>query len=143
MSMPRYFDYNATTPVDPKVADAIEPFLREHFGNPSSGQALGRRAHEAVELARARVAALICARSGEIVFTGCATEANDLAILGVARALRGRGRHLITTVVVFMFALEAVVQDRVIVTLIEDQDAVVLERGVEFGKCAPSILLGV
>ncbi len=96
MSVPLYLDYNATTPIDPEVADAIDPYLREHFGNPSSSYALGRRSHEAVEQSRARVAALIGARLGEIVFTGCATEANRLAILGVARALRGRGRHLIT-----------------------------------------------
>lgn len=99
MSTPLYLDYNATTPVAPEVADAIEPYLREHFGNPSSSHILGQRAHEAVELARARVAALIGARPGEIVFTCCATEANNLAILGVARSLRGRGRHLITSAV--------------------------------------------
>jgi cysteine desulfurase len=99
MSVPMYFDYNATTPVASEVADAIEPYLRQNFGNPSSSHALGRRAHEAVERARAQVAALIGARPGEIVFTGCATEANNLAILGVARALRGRGRHLITSAV--------------------------------------------
>ncbi|MEA3274065.1 MAG: cysteine desulfurase family protein [Pseudomonadota bacterium] len=99
MNLPLYLDYNATTPVAPEVVDAIDPSLREHFGNPSSSHVLGRRAHEAVELARAQVAALIGARPGEIVFTGCATEANNLAFLGVARALRGRGRHLITSVV--------------------------------------------
>jgi cysteine desulfurase len=99
MSVPLYLDYNATTPIAPEVADAIEPYLRQHFGNPSSSHALGRRAHEAVELARAQVAALIGARPEEIVFTGCATEANNLAILGAARALRGRGRHLITSAV--------------------------------------------
>jgi cysteine desulfurase len=99
MSEPLYLDYNATTPVDPQVANAIEPYLREHFGNPSSGHALGQRARRAVELARNRVAALIGARPGEILFTGCATEANNLAILGAARALRGRRRHLITSAV--------------------------------------------
>ena len=99
MSPPLYLDYNATTPVAPAVVEAIEPYLREHFGNPSSSHVLGRRTHEAVEQARARVASLIGARVGEVVFTGCATEANNLAILGVSRALQARGRHLITSAV--------------------------------------------
>ncbi|MCP4408541.1 MAG: cysteine desulfurase [Gammaproteobacteria bacterium] len=94
-----YLDYNATTPVAPEVADAIEPYLKGHFGNPSSNHIYGRRAHDAVEQARAQVAALIGAQPGEIIFTGCATEANNLAIRGVARALREKGRHLITSAV--------------------------------------------
>lgn len=99
MNKPIYLDYNATTPVDPAVADTIEPYLREHLGNPSSSHVYGRHAHEAVELARSQVASLIGAHEGEIVFTGCATEANNLAIRGVARALRGKGRHIITSAV--------------------------------------------
>ncbi len=99
MTSPHYFDYNATTPVDPEVADAIEPYLRERFGNPSSNHFFGQRAYDGVEQARAQVAALIGAKPREIVFTGCATEANNLALLGVARALKGRGRHLITSAV--------------------------------------------
>jgi len=99
MDRPVYLDYNATTPVDPAVADAIEPYLRAHFGNPSSSHAYGRMAHEAVEEARAQVAALIGAHPEEIVFTGCATEANNLAIRGVARAAGHKGRHLITSAV--------------------------------------------
>jgi len=99
MSRPVYLDYNATTPVDPAVADAIEPYLREHFGNPSSSHVYGQRAHVAVEQARSQVASLIAAQPKEIVFTGCATESNNLAIHGVARALRQKGRHLITCTV--------------------------------------------
>ena len=99
MKTPVYLDYNATTPVAPEVADAIDPFLREHFGNPSSSHVYGRRAHEAVVRAREQVAALIGATPGEIVFTGCATEANNLAILGVARALRTAKRHVVTSAV--------------------------------------------
>jgi cysteine desulfurase len=99
MKTPVYLDYNATTPVAPEVAAAIEPYLREHFGNPSSSHVYGRRAHEAVDRAREHVAALIGAAPGEIVFTGCATEANNLAVLGVARALRTTRRHVITSAV--------------------------------------------
>jgi len=99
MTKPVYLDYNATTPIDPQVADAIVPFLREHFGNPSSAHIYGRQAREAVERARDEVARLIGATAEEIVFTGCATEANNLAIQGVARALRGAKRHLITSAI--------------------------------------------
>ena len=97
MKLPVYLDHNATTPVAPEVADAIEPFLRDEFGNPSSSHAYGRQAHAAVCRARAHVAALIGARESEIVFTGSATEANNLAILGVARALRQVKRHIVTS----------------------------------------------
>jgi len=99
MNSPIYLDYNATTPVDPLVADAIEPYLHQHFGNPSSTHVYGRNAHQAVGRAREQVALLIGAHTDEIVFTGCATEANNLAIRGVARALRDQGRHLITSAV--------------------------------------------
>ena len=99
MTEPVYLDYNATTPIDPRVADAIVPFLREHFGNPSSAHIYGRQAREAVERARDEVARLVGATAEEIVFTGCATEANNLAIQGVARALRGAKRHLITSAI--------------------------------------------
>jgi len=99
MNSPIYLDYNATTPVDPLVADVIEPYLRQHFGNPSSTHVYGRNAHQAVERAREQVAKLIGAQAHEIVFTGCATEANNLAIRGAARALRDKGRHLITSAI--------------------------------------------
>ena len=99
MDSPVYLDYNATTPVAPEVADAITPYLREHFGNASSAHVYGRRAAEAVARARERIAALIGARSDEIVFTGCATEANGLALCGVARALAVRKRHLVISAV--------------------------------------------
>ncbi len=99
MKLPIYLDYNATTPVAPEVANAIEPFLRDCFGNPSSMHAYGRRASEAVETARAHVATLIGASASEIVFTGCATEANNLAIVGVAHAVRDRRRHIITSAI--------------------------------------------
>lgn len=89
MSDPVYLDYNATTPVDPRVLDVMLPWLRQGHGNPSSDHVYGHRARDAVAAARAEVAALIGARAEEIVFTGCATEANNLAILGGARARNG------------------------------------------------------
>lgn len=98
MKLPVYLDYNATTPVAPEVADAMIPYLREHFGNPSSSHVFGQRAKLAVAQSRAHVAALINAKAENIVFTGSATEANNLALLGVARAL-GRPGHLIISAV--------------------------------------------
>ena len=99
MRLPVYLDCNATTPVAPEVTDAIEPFLRAHFGNPSSAHVYGRQAQQAVDQARERVAVLIGAAPAEIVFTGCATEANNLAILGVAKAMRKRRRHIVTSAI--------------------------------------------
>ncbi len=80
---PIYLDYNATTPLDPQVIEAMQPYLREQFGNPSSAHAYGRTAREAVERARSQVAALLGAQPGEIVFTGGGSEASNLAIKGV------------------------------------------------------------
>jgi cysteine desulfurase len=96
---PIYLDYNATTPIAPEVLDAMLPFLRDHFGNPSSSHAYGIVAHDAVERARSQVAGLIGCRPAEIVFTGAGSEANNLAIKGVALARRAQGDHLITSAV--------------------------------------------
>ncbi len=94
---PVYLDYNATTPVDPEVADFMIPFLREHFGNPSSNHWYGTRARKAVEEAREKVAGLLGCRPHEIVFTSGGTESNNLAITGIAHALKDRGNHIITS----------------------------------------------
>lgn len=99
MNAPIYLDYNATTPVAPEVVNAMLPFLREHFGNPSSSHPFGRLAAQAVTAARNHVAALIGAQAHEIVFTGCATEANNLALIGVARALGDTKRHLVVSAI--------------------------------------------
>jgi cysteine desulfurase len=94
---PIYMDYGATTPVDPRVVDAMIPWLREHFGNPASrSHAWGWEAEEAVEKARGQVADLIGADSREIVWTSGATESNNLAIKGAAQFYKSRGKHLIT-----------------------------------------------
>jgi len=92
-----YLDYNATTPCDPRVVEAMLPFFREHFGNPSSLHRLGQAARQAVEKARSVIARSIGARDEEIVFTSGGTESNNLAIRGVAQALRKKGNHLVTS----------------------------------------------
>lgn len=92
-----YLDNQATTPIDPRVRDAMLPLLEKSLvGNPHSEHFVGRRAAIAVEDARAKVAALIGARPQEIVFTSGATEANNIALQGVARSSRRRGNHIIT-----------------------------------------------
>jgi cysteine desulfurase len=93
----RYLDYAATTPVLPEVTDAMVAVLRGDFGNPSSVHSYGRAAREIVEDARDRVASAVGASPAEIVFTGGGTEADNLAIKGAARKLRGNGNHIITT----------------------------------------------
>ena len=97
MPPPIYLDYNATTPVAVEVADAMQPFLRGAFGNPSSSHWFGRHANDAIEDARQHVAKLIGAQSQDIVFTGCATEANNLALRGVAHALENHRRHIVVS----------------------------------------------
>jgi cysteine desulfurase len=103
---PIYLDYNATTPVDPAVVEAMLPYFREDFGNPSSAHALGKKAHDAVEQARRQVADLLNAQPDEIVFTGGGSEASNLALKGVAfarlRGLLGRwatGAHIVISAV--------------------------------------------
>ena len=94
---PIYLDYNATTPLLPEVVDAMLPYLREHFGNPSSRHLYGKRAHDAIERARSDVAALINSHADEIIFTSGGTEANNLAIRGTtARTTR---RRVVTSIV--------------------------------------------
>ena len=94
-----YLDYQATTPLDPRVAEAMRPYLSGVFGNPHSEHVFGWEAAEAVDRAAISVATLIGAAPGEIVFTSGATEANNLAIQGVARSEARRGDHIVTTAI--------------------------------------------
>src|SRR5271170_4683655 len=92
-----YADHNATTPLDPAVLEAMLPYLRDHFGNASSVHTFGREARAAIDDVRVRIAKLLGAQEGEIVFTGGGTEADNMAVFGVARALRKKGRHIVTS----------------------------------------------
>src|SRR6266568_61366 len=97
MKFPIYLDYSATTPVDPRVAQKMIPFLTEQFGNPASrSHAFGWEAEKAVEEAREHVAALLNADPKEIIWTSGATEGNNLAIKGAANFYKGKGKHIVT-----------------------------------------------
>jgi cysteine desulfurase len=108
VATPVYMDNHATTPLDPRVLDAMLPYLTEHFGNASSrSHAFGWRAEEAVDEARARVAALLGASDREILFTSGATESNNLAIKGVAAAQRSKSAHIVTSAIEHKSVLDA------------------------------------
>ena len=94
-----YFDYNATTPLDSAVREAMLPFLSEIWGNPSSVHHVGRRARALLDDVRDRTAEVLGSKPSEIVFTSGGTESNNLAILGAARLLKSKGRHLITSAI--------------------------------------------
>jgi cysteine desulfurase len=104
---PIYLDYNATTPIEPAVLAAMEPYLATHYGNASSGHAYGRTAHAAVHTAREQVAALLGCAPEELVFTAGGTESDNQAIIGVALAHRDRGDHLVTTEIEHPAVLES------------------------------------
>ena len=104
---PIYLDYNATTPVDPRVVEAVLPYLTEHFGNPSSTHHYGQAARQAIREARGEVAHLLGAHTDEIVFTAGGSDADTLAIRGAARANRDRGNHVITQATEHPAVLEA------------------------------------
>lgn len=94
-----YFDYNATTPLDPAVRAVMVPLLSEAWGNPSSVHHLGRKARSLLDDYRDRAAVFLGAKPSEIIFTSGGTESNNLAIFGTARLLQGKGKHLITSAV--------------------------------------------
>ena len=92
-----YLDHNATTPVDPRVLEAMQPYFSEYFGNPSSIHTFGREAKDALDRARGQVAHLLGAKETEVHFTGSGTEADNMAIKGVAHSHRSKGDHLISS----------------------------------------------
>lgn len=94
-----YFDYNATTPLDPQVRQAMLPFLGETWGNPSSVHHVGRRARALLDEARERAAQVLNCKPSELIFTSGGTESVNLAILGAARLLKPKGRHIITSAI--------------------------------------------
>ena len=94
---PIYLDYNATTPIDPEVAETMKPFLDELFGNPSSSHVYGIITKKAVNLARSQVASLIGCSPEEIIFTSGGSESNNYAIKGAAFANKHKGNHIITS----------------------------------------------
>jgi cysteine desulfurase NifS len=94
---PIYLDYNATTPLDPQVAEVMLPYIHEHFGNPSSSHIYGIAAREAVDLARRQLSEMLRCRVDEVIFTSGGTESNNYAIKGVAGAYRDKGNHIITS----------------------------------------------
>ena len=101
-----YLDYNATTPIDTRVADAMLPYLYDHFGNPSSSHAYGIEAKQGVEKARRQVAGMLGCLAEELIFTSGGSESNNLAIKGAALAYRGRGNHIITSAIEHPAVLE-------------------------------------
>lgn len=92
-----YLDHNATTPTNPKVVEAMLPYFGESFGNASSAHSFGREAHEAIAVAREKVAGLIAAEPQNIVFTSGGTESDNLAVKGIAYANEKKGRHIVTS----------------------------------------------
>ncbi|SFM81615.1 cysteine desulfurase family protein [Thermodesulforhabdus norvegica] len=107
---PIYLDYNATTPVDPQVLEAMLPFFKEHFGNPSSGHAYGLEARRAVEKARKQMACLLQCSPDEVIFTSGGTESNNTVLFGVAQALMNKGRHIVTAKIEHPSVLEPCIE---------------------------------
>ncbi|MCY3985940.1 MAG: aminotransferase class V-fold PLP-dependent enzyme, partial [Candidatus Dadabacteria bacterium] len=102
-----YLDYNATTPLDPRVLDEMMPYLVDNYGNPSSIHSPGSVARAAIDCTRERVSDYLGAKPGEIVFTSGGSESNNFAIKGLAFVLSAKGNHLVTTAVEHASCLEA------------------------------------
>jgi cysteine desulfurase len=129
-----YLDYNATTPIDPAVADSMRPFLDNFFGNPSSIHAEGVKAKEAVETSRKQVAKMLNCHTDEIIFTSGGTESNNFAIKGIAFANKNRGNHIITSSIEHPSVIE-------VCRYLEKQGFDVTYLPVdEFGRVDPSVV---
>ncbi len=144
---PIYLDYNATTPLDPAVIEAMQPFWETHFGNPSSGHVYGQRCRSAIEEARRQVAGVIGAKDDEIVFTSGGTESNNHAIRGLVHARRDRGNHIITSAVEHPAVIEVckdLERDGFEVTYVDvDGFGQVEPKDVERAICPATILITV
>jgi cysteine desulfurase len=142
-----YLDYNATTPLDRRVFEAMVPYMNAHWGNPSSPYSFGNQARIAVEKARERVAECLGCKPAEIVFTSCGTESDNLAVRGVANAFLRRGNHIVTTAVEHHAvlntckALEA--EGRRITYLPVGSDGAVRIEDVKRSLCSETILIAV
>ncbi len=144
---PIYLDYNGTTPIDPRVAEEMLPYLKEDFGNPSSAHFYGCRSREAVTRAREQLAALLGCDPGEVVFTSGGTESNNLALFGVAAAGAATGGHLVTSLVEHPAILEpalALLERGYDVTFVEvDGDGRVSAEEVEAALRADTFLVSI
>lgn len=142
-----YLDHNATTPLHPRVLEVMLPFLRERWGNPSSPYRFGSNARTAVEQARRRVAELLGCRPTEVVFCSGGTESDNLALRGVARALRSKGNHIITTAIehpAVLHTTRALEEDGLrVTTLPVSHEGVVEPSSLSASLCDETILVSV
>lgn len=144
---PVYLDYNATTPIDPRVAEAMLPFIHEHFGNPSSSHVFGVTTKNAVEKARRQVAQVLKCEPNEVIFTSGGSESNNYAIKGAAHAYRGKGNHVITSVIEHPAVLEVckyLEEEGFLVTYLPvEGDGIVDVRKVEEAITPQTILITI
>ncbi len=143
-----YLDHAATTPLDPRVYEAMLPYLTEHFGNPSSFHSIGKTVKDAVDQAREQMAHILHTRSDEILFTSGGTESDNLAILGYARKNQDQGKHLITTRIEHHAVLEAMLhlekKEGFEVTYLEtDRDGLISAEQVEAALREDTILVSI
>jgi len=142
-----YLDHNATTPLHPKVFEAMVPYLRQHWGNPSSQYGFGLEARLALQQARQQIAEMLGCQPGELVFCSSGTEADNLALRGAARAHRSRGDHLVTTMIEHHAVLntcQALQQEGFRVTWLPvTPDGVVDREALRQSLDEPTILLSV
>ena len=142
-----YADHSATTPLSETALNAMLPWLREGYGNPSSIYSIGRDAHAALEKARAQVAGMLNAKPSEIIFTGCGSESDNMALRGIAHARRNRGSHIISTAIehhAMLHTLEALEKEGFEVTLLApDSEGFISPADVEAAIRPDTILISV
>jgi cysteine desulfurase len=142
-----YLDHNATTPIHPRAFEAMVPYLRERWGNPSSPYRFGNEARAAVESARTRIAECVGCKPAELVFCSSGTESDNLALRGVAHALKSRGNHIVTTAIEHHAVLntcKALEKEGYRVTYLPvSQNGVVEIEALAASLCAETILVTV